>query len=108
MTNLLTRHQELMLDVGQTGVVFNDTSTARTGFGAGADTGEPRIITAELHPETSGSERLQYVAALQQMLYDVSAVAVPPAAYTRSCNGPYPELDSTVKYLEAALVGLAS
>ena len=96
--------QGLMLDVGQTGVIFNDTSTARTGF----ETGEPRIITAELHPETSGSERLQYVAALQQMLNDVSGVAVPPAAYIRSCNGPHPELDSTVKYLEAALVGLAS
>ena len=95
---LLTPLHELMIDVGQTGVIFNDTGTKRTG----RDTGEPRVITTELHPEASGSEYLQYLAALQQMVHDVSGVAVPPPGSAK-CMYPIPKLDSTVKYLQAAL-----
>ena len=90
-----------MIDVGQTGVIFNYTSTNTYAHNR---TQGPSLITTELHPEASGTEPLQYIAALQQLLHDVSETAAPPPGYFKGCKFPNSQLDSTVKYLQAALV----
>ena len=77
----------------QTGVIYNDTAISNL---------SRDVTTTELSPEGQ-KDRAQYLAALQQLLLDVSNVAVPPPEYARTCNMAKPQLNSTVEYLRAAL-----